>query len=369
MPKDTKKDRTKPWEDYLNVLSAILKSSRLELSQKKLFDIIGKSRSQNYKILNNLLNGTATTDAILVEIRERGGVVAGDSGDLGSIANDDKVSYKLKSNSWEDANNISLEGKFFLECYKHVGYLLDSDYSRAQFEDDLDITSNQLNKLKRKFFYLAKVQAKAYNKNQRVIFEKLVKALLNETQILLNYPINDPIKAKKGRSIKPYTLCQYRDDLYLLGEEEQKDGSWIQKNFKVSRIKDLFESAEKFTYPSQNKWNPNEQFKLTSGLINSTPKEARVLVHGHFKQLLLEKNFCNARLMSSTEEEEHEYIFTYTEANEFIGQLFTYAECVEILEPKSLREQFIAKAERALSLNYGGEVLSKFRNITKKKAS
>ena len=369
MPNDSKKDRTKPWEDYLNVLSAILKSSRLELSQKKLFDIIGKSRSQNYKILNNLIKGTATTDPLLVEIRDRGGIVACESGDLGSIANDDKVSYKLKSNSWEDANNISLEGKFFLECYKHVGYLLDSDYSRAQFEDDLDITSNQHNKLKRKFFYLAKVQAKAFSKHQRAILERLVKSLLNETQVVLNYPINDPIKSKKGRTVRPFTLCQYRDDLYLLCEEEQKDGSWVHKNFKISRIKDLHESTEKFSYPSQNKWNPDEAFKLTSGLINSKPKEARVLVHGHFKQLLLEKNFCNARLKSNTEEEEHEYIFTYTEPNEFIGQLFTYAECVEILEPQVLREQFIAKAERALSLNYGGEVLSKFRDITKKKAS
>lgn len=363
------KDKTKPWEDYLNVLQAILKSPALQISQRKLFQIIGKSKAQNYKILNNLLKGTATIDPMLVEIKDPGGTVAVEKGDMAGIANEDKIFYKLKSNSWEDANNISLEGKFFLECYKHVGYLLDSDYSRAQFEDDLDITSHQLNKLKRKFFYLAKVQAKPYDKHQRAILEKLVKALLNETKVVINYPVTDPIRAKRGRTIKPFTLCQHRDDLYLLCEEEQKDGSWLHKNFKISRIKDLHESTEKFTYPSQNKWNPQVAFKFTSGLINSKPKEAKVLVHGHFKQLLLEKNFCNARLMSSTEEEEHEYIFTYTEPNEFIGQLFTYAECVEILEPKMLREQFIAKAEAALSLNYGGEKLNKFRDLTKKKAS
>ncbi len=351
-----KKDKTKPWEDYLNVLQAILKSPGMELSQAKLFDVIGKSRPQNYKILKNLLEGTATIEPMLVEIKDH-------------LGEGDKIFYKLKSNSWEDANNISLEGKFFLECYKHVGYLLDSDYSRAQFEDDLDITSHQLSKLKRKFFYLAKIQARPFSKHHKGILERLVKALLNETHVVLNYPILDPIKAKRGRRVRPYTLCQYRDDLYLLGAEEQSDGSWINKNFKISRIKELHENTEKFNYPSQNKWNPNEDFKLTSGLIHSEPKEARILVHGHFKQLLLEKSFCNARLMSPSEAEEHEYVFTYTEANEFIGQLFTYAECVEILEPAILREQFIAKAEAALKLNYGGKTLSEYRDLPLKKVS
>ncbi len=345
MTNKPKKDKTKPWEDYLNILSALLKSSRLELSRSKIFEIIGKSRAQNYKILKNLLDGTPTTEPLLVEI--------------GNELNEEDIFYKLKCNSWEDANNISLEGKFFLECYKHIGYLLDSDYSRAQFEDDLDITTNQLNKLQRKFFYLSKVQAKPFDKSQKAILEKLVKSLLNEKKAFLFYPLNDPIKSKRARSIRPLTLCQYRDDLYLLADEEQADGSQIRKSYKVSRVKDLSESEEKFRYPSQRDWNPKEEYKLTSGLIKSKPKEAHILVHGHFKTLLLEKHFCNARLMNSSEEEVHEYKFTYTEPNEFLGQLFTYAECIEILGPQDLKDQFLAKAQQALNLNLGSLKLKK----------
>ena len=347
----SKKDKTKPWEDYLNILSSLLKSPRLELSRAKIFEIIGKSRAQNYKVLKNLLEGTATTDALLVEIKDSSREAIITKGDLADTQSEDCVIYKLKCNSWEDANNISLEGKFFLECYKHVGYLLDSDYSRAQFEDDLDITSIQLGKLKRKFFYLSKVQAKPFNKNQKDLLECLVKALLNEKKILLHYPISNPVKAKKARSIHPLTLCQYRDDLYLLADEEQPDGSLSRKNFKISRIKDITETQDGFRYPSLANRNPDAEYRLSSGLIRSEPKEAHILVHGHFKTLLLEKHFCNAKLLNSSEEEVHEYSFSYTDHNEFIGQLFVYAECVEILSPLELKEQFIEKAHKALALN------------------
>ncbi len=349
MSKNTKTDKMKSCEVYLNILSELLKSSRLELSQKKIFELTGKSRAQNYKILKNLLEGTGSTGPLLVEIRDQSRI--GNISSDGEHISDDDVIYKLKCNSWEDANNISLEGKFFLECYKHIGYLLDSDYSRAQFEDDLDITSVQLNKLKRKFFYLSKVQAKPFGKHQKAILEKVVKCLLNEKNLFLYYPLNNPTKAKVARSIHPLTLCQYRDDLYLLGYEEQSDGSLMQKSFKISRIKDVVESEEKFRYPSHNKWNPEEEYKYSSGLIKAESREAHILVHGHFKDLLLEKHFCNAYLMSPSEEDIHEYKFTYTDLNEFVGQLFTYAECVQILGPKELKEAFVTKAQKALHLN------------------
>lgn len=46
------------------------------------------------------------------------------------------------------------------------------------------------------------------------------------------------------------------------------------------------------------------------------------------------------------------YVFNYTNHNEFIGQLFTYAECVEIVGPKELKTAFRTKALQALQLNF-----------------
>ncbi|MBI2522456.1 MAG: WYL domain-containing protein [Bdellovibrio sp.] len=328
----------KPWEHVAWILLEILKSPSLSVTRKHIEKELNLSRAQFYKVIGQLIKGTDETPPLLEEIP------ALDESDKKNIL------YKLKC-GWSELAGASLESKFFLECYKHVGYLLDTDYNQVQHDmEDPNIKPAMLKKLPKKFFYLSKTQAQPFAKAQRDHLNMIVHALLNEQELFLFYPKYDEVKSKTPRRVKPLTLCQYRDDLYLLGieGEEREISKSNVKCYKISRIANVIGSKEKFQYPAT--WNPGERYKHTSGLIIGPENKALVRVYGPFIMILREKNFMNAKETSS-DGESVVYEFTYTDTNEFLGQLAVYCECVEILAPAALQQQFMQKLAKGLARN------------------
>lgn len=325
----------KPWEHVTWILLEILKSPSLSISRERVMEGLALSRAQFYKVIKQLTEGTDDTPPLLEEVK-----------------NGETSIFKFKNNIWSDMAGASLEAKFYFECYKHLGTLLDSEYNQASYElDDPTVTPGMVKKLSKKFFYLSKTQAYPYSKEQKTFLDKIVRALLNENEIFLYYPKHDIEKAKVARRVKPLSLCQHRDDLYLLGLEGE-DKTYNEKNirtYKINRIEKLVESRETFKYPST--WNPSERYRETSGLIIGEKKKAVVQIYHPFSLILQEKNIMNAKALTSGEENPIVYEFTYTDPNEFLGQMAVYAECVEILEPESLREQFQNKLESGIKKN------------------
>lgn len=331
-PTEKIKMKRKPWEKVTIIIQAILESADLSLSHEHLMELLGDSRANIYKTVKPLVEGTDFTPPLLAK-----------------FSKGEKVFYKFASNIWSDLSGSNLESKFYLECYKHLGHLLQTEYSKEEIHfDDSNVTTKDLQKLNSKFFYLSKIQAKPYDKKQENMLNLIVKALLNENEIFLYYPKFDLIKSQKARRVKPLSLCQYRDDLYLIGLEGD-DKKYDEKNirtYKITRISDLVEGQEKYQYPPS--WTPALRYGLTSGLIVGEVKKATLVCRPPFTLVLSEKNFMNAKIIEEMDDGEKKYELFYTDSNEFLGQLAVYAECVEIIEPQELREQFCQKLESGL---------------------
>ena len=183
-------------------------------------------------------------------------------------------------------------------------------------------------------------------KRNRLHCKALSNALLNNKVIFVRYHSKNDPNAEKNRKIRPLCLCMHRDDLYFFGDEQSGD-QWIRKHYKVVRVATIEDSIETFKYPAPMKWNPETEFAKASGLILGKAEPADIKVYSHFRGTLEEKNFMNAKLITRHEDHD-EYEFSYTNVDEFLGRLATYAECVEIVRPPELKEAWELKLRRAI---------------------
>ncbi len=344
---------------YVQIIREIIQSPSNRIGESRFVEILDVTGRQN--ILNHRKAMCEGEDAVLTRIKN----------DHYVKGENEKYYYVLKG-SMSDIDGLSQETQYFLEAYKHMGYLLDSAITEIPMPES-DIDDKQLGELKRKFFYLSKIQAKGFDEHIEEWLNQIVSALLTNKQISIWYPSENDPDATNRREVKPLSLCQYRDDLYLLGYEfKHESGDWEVRSYKISRIDNFEENNTSFDYPSKSKWNPEERYKWTSGLICQRDggfKEAQVKVFGDFRKILKEKYFMGARTERSLCTKEYDYyIFNYTNINEFLGQLFTYAECVEIVGPDDLRLAFRNKAHQALDRNFHPLAPDSYEKDKKKKA-
>jgi predicted DNA-binding transcriptional regulator YafY len=306
---------------YIRLILEISNSPNWQITEEKLKELLGHpSKSQFYNYLQDLTSHNPERPAIIERIKH-----------------DETFIYKLHEETWKNFYEASLEGEFLLEAHKKIGYLLENDFTQLDFE-----FGSKTKDISRKFIYLSKVQAAPYSNETKEIIHNAIKAILGHTKIFLNY-------SEKFYTVFPLTLCQYRDELYLIGykDEMKKENLRV---FKMTRIEKLEQSKETFKYPSASKWNPFEVFKETSGLIQGIKRTAHIRVFGNSRRIIKEKSFFANKLISSAKDFD-EYDCSYTNIQEFLGQVFVYADEMQILGPQELKDAFTQKATKALNLN------------------
>jgi hypothetical protein len=324
---------------FIKVLFTILNSPYKKISEIELREVLGSPpKSTWYKQIKSLTTGVFP---ILKKIKSD---------------NAERPYYELKGNM-HDLTGLSLEESYIFESYKHLGSLLGANLTDIPFQTDEEVTKKDLNDLNRKFFYLSMIQAKPYKEDNKKDFKILINGLLNNKQLFIHYPSKEDPTASRMRSVRPLTICHHRDDLYLLGLEEKSNPAlgitnWEKRTYKISRIDKLTESNQIFKYPTKAKWNPEEIYKCTSGLIRGEEITAKVRVYEYMRTLLKEKTFMNSKLISSHKGYDL-YEFIYTSEAEFLGQMFVWADQVSIQSPQKLKDAFIEKAEKALDNHRG----------------
>ena len=262
------------------------------------------------------------------------------------IKDGDSVFYALNSAVFKYFVPEHLETPYLLDAYSKLGYL----FKNARLNEDLETLKSEVfnhnsknAELKRKFYYLSKIKSHIPSKKQEDLQTKIVNSLINNRIIGIYYD------GKMYPRIYPLCLCQYRDALYLIAYKEDMQESSLRK-FRISRMENVIETNSTFTYPAQDKWDPETHFKDTSGLIKGEVITAEIKIYGFSRELILEKDFFNGKLIGQNQEYDH-YEIKYTNVQEFLGQLFVYAQDIEILSPDSLQDAFSEKAEKALSKN------------------
>lgn len=319
---------------FLKVLHHIATSKQKCVSVDQLHDLLGDaSRAKMHRDIKELTLGTADVPGFLVETR---------NSETGEKA------YCFNHEGWQSFLDSRTEGKFLLECYRQTGYLLDSNFANMVFELE-DDEKKETKNISRKFLHLVKVKAHRTD-HHREILNTLIEAIIREKQVEITY--------EGGvRILRPYTIMSHRDELYVLGDRK-KDGSlWEQRMFKLTRISGIKIQSLGFKYPDKKEWDPMKVYQKSSGLMLGEPKLVQIKVYGHSRKILSEKDFFSGDLINRDKDFDT-YSITYTHPNEFLGQLFVYAQDIEIVDDEELRQAFIEKANAGLLRNTSKRALT-----------
>ena len=297
------------------------------LTSDRLKSLLGNPpKSTWHRLIKELTEGSADVPALLMETKDR------ESGE---------TLYCVNIRGWQSFMDAHEEGKFLLECYRQIGHLLESDFTNMVFEIP-DLDKKQLNRIERKFLHLVKVKAHTTN-SSKMILNSVIEALIREKQMELTYDGG-------LRVVRPLTLCQHRDELYLMCYRMKDGGEWERRTYKLSRITGIKVLDRKFPYPSKSEWDPSKEYQSSSGLVLSPVRKVQIKVFGDSRKILSEKEFFGGELVNRDAEFDT-YLCSYTNSAEFLGQLFVYAQDVEIVDDDFLRNEFIHKAEMAVRRN------------------
>lgn len=313
----------------LCLIRALISAPNNMINDKTFRDLMGKpSKAQYHKLINEFTNDQAEIRALLIRIEE-----------------EDDFLYTLNE-CYSGFASAGSQFEFVLECYSRLGSVLPEEMQK-RLSYIVNQKTRRSKKLSRKFCLLAPVKGRELETPQKNVLTVITKAILEEKEIKITY--SDSQNTQTTFLYKPFTLCQYREDLYLLGEELSQ-GEYSFKTCKIRRILQVEASETKFSYPVN--WNPQNEFRLNSGIINKRDEryDVQIKVFGVSRITFKEKNIFNNKLIIN-EAEYDIYELTCTSINEFIGQLFVYAQDVEIIDNEMIKNKFIEKAEVAISRN------------------
>lgn len=307
----------------LHLLQAISKTPRKRLSEDQVREILGKpSKASFYRLVGELIQDRGELKAVLVKAKE-----------------EDTIYYSLNTKAWLQFVESEKETHFILDCLRHIGPYFNSLSESLGVFDGL---AKEKKNLDQRFIYLSKVQGQSLSIQHQKWLQSIVKSILASSKLIISYN-------EKTYEFIPLSICQHRDELYLIGTKENFAPEEI-RTLKISRIQSLFESNHSFKYPTLSKYNPHELYKNTSGLIRGIEITAIIKVFNHSRKILKEKSFFASKLVTCDTESET-YECTYTNVEEFLGQLFVYAQDLEILSPSELKDAFIKKAHAAIEQN------------------
>jgi predicted DNA-binding transcriptional regulator YafY len=258
------------------------------------------------------------------------------------------VFYCVNHKGWQAFIDAHEEGRFLLECYRQIGHLLDSNFANMVFEID-DVDRKHLNRIERKFLHLVKINAQKTDSSRKIL-NAVIEGLISEKQLEITYDGG-------LRVVRPYTLCQHRDDLYLMGYRMKDGGQWEKRTYKLARITGIKVLDRKFPYPTKKDWDPVQEYQKSSGLVLGEEKTAQIRVYGISRKVIAEKDFFGGELINRDKDFDT-YSCTYTNIHEFLGQLFVYAQDIEIVDDEELKEAFVNKAQAGLLRNQISKIKS-----------
>lgn len=233
----------------------------------------------------------------------------------------------------------SVDSIFNLGALIKLGTLLDTtgiEYDLSEVKAMANI-NGKAKELEKKFYNLSRLQSN----HTQDSYKKVINALLK------NHILSFTYNQKRYSKVFPLSLVQYRDGLYLIGMKNEINAEAI-RLFKMARFNEVTVTKGCFTYPLS--WSPEAYFKDSSGIIVGSELKACIRVYGESRLHIREREFFGKELLSH-EVEYDEYELTYSKDDELLGQLFVYAQDVEIIAPQELKESFIKKARLAIALN------------------
>jgi len=313
-------------EIFLNLLIEILNNPRNRIAQKEFMD----KYEINYKTWRKYIkemNETYLIDALPI---------------FNEMTDGDEKFICINKSMFKYHYPSHLETAFYFEAYQKIGHI----FNHQNLSDDLEELKSevfQLNgrgeQMKRKFHYLAKTDGIDTNDDNQAI---LVQALIENKKIKAIYN-------EKEYSLYPLCLTMHRGSLYLVAYKDAMIENNL-RHLKLVRFNHIEITGDVFSYPGEHEWNPDEYFKSASGIFNDKIQECTLRVFAPSKNLIKEKNFFNSEIINDCNES-MDIKVQFSNIDEFLGQLFIYAQDIEVLEGDEVIKAFREKAQLALSRN------------------
>lgn len=313
----------KKTEFIMTLFGHLLEAKGNKITMQKVKDLFPKARSSYFRNVSEILNFMMPSgEPLLKKIKE-----------------EDQEFLVFNKAFTKEYIPEGEENIFNLQALTKLGQLLDNTQMNESLKDLKDIyqINGRAREINEKFFHLTKLSTIS----DKLVYKDIVNALLKNN--VVNFKYNS--KAYLGYHF--LSICQYRDSLYVLAFKDSFSLSKV-KTFKMNRFESVEILENTFSYPS--KWNVEEYFKSSSGIITGQDCVAKIRVYRESRKHIQERSFFNKEQVESNDLFD-EYDLVYTSVDEFLGQLFVYAQDVEILSPISLKEAFMEKAEQALLIN------------------
>ena len=306
-------------QKYLNVLLEVLASPKTRLSEKKLLEFINAPRSSYYRYLADLTSLPIYKNKPL----------------LVSYEDNNKRYYTLHKTYLKHFTQDQKHQEFLLSAFAKIATLL----KNPLLEEEIQKKSSP--EIKKKFYFITDTNPESRYFENNEIKENIIEALLLDKKIAITY------QGKSYDNLLPLTLVEQKRSLYLIAGKNNTQVENI-RTFKLIRIEEIKIKEEGFKYPAR--WKPSEYFSSSSGIVRGTTKQASLKVFGVSRKIFKEKIIVGSTLTLSTPDFD-EYQITFTNTEECLGSLFTYAQDIEIISPVELRQAFCQKAQEAMKKN------------------
>lgn len=237
---------------------------------------------------------------------------------------------------------ISIEYDFSKKKYFILGN--DDEYLSSRILEAFD-TLNALNSSLGYSDYLdlEKNNAQGYNN-----FHGVLHAIKNRQQLAISYQSYWD-EQPSSRIIAPYLLKEFKNRWYLIANDLAKNEL---RTYGLDRIEEITFSKKKFTYPTSFK--PTVHFKDSFGIIRSDddkPVQQVVLsFDAHQGKYIKSLPLHHSQKIVKDDEDALVIKLQIYVTFDFIMQLLSYGESVEVLEPPFLREAVKERLMAAVSL-------------------
>ena len=306
-------------QKYLNVLLEVLASPKTRLSEKKLLEFINAPRSSYYRYLADLTSLPIYKNKPL----------------LVSYEENNKRYYTLHKTYLKHFTQDQKHQEFLLSAFAKIATLL----KNPLLEEEIQKKSSP--EIKKKFYFITDTNPESRYFENNEIKENIIEALLLDKKIAITY------QGKSYDNLLPLTLVEQKRSLYLIAGKNNTKVENI-RTFKLIRIEEIKIKEEGFKYPAR--WKPSEYFAGSSGIISGATIKAEIKVFDVCRKIFKEKIILHSQLTKREEDFDH-YTIEFTNIEEAMASLFAYAQDIEIISPKDLKERFIQKAQSAISRN------------------
>lgn len=260
-----------------------------------------------------------------------------------------KSSYNDSHESRYGARNLTRHRDTIMELF---GIEIKCNHSTHEYYIDSEVTSAKGNGVRSwivNTFALNNLSNLTQDMQDRVIFEQIpegmrylstiINAMKEGKQLVMSY---QGFKRKEPHTfmVAPYCLKVCKQRWYLVGKPEDHPEEPEPRVYALDRVKDLTDTNKAFRLP--NKFKAERFFENQYGVDRSITQAERIRV----KVEAYDANFLISLPLHDSQEiieQTEEYtIFGYTVAPtyDFIMELRKFGSKLEVLAPKSLREQF-----------------------------